>query len=226
MVKKILIGIGAIVVILLAVIATRPSIYHVDRSITITAPADVVFAQVVDFKNFGAWSPWDKLDPNMKKTFDGPERAVGASYTWVGNDEVGEGQMTITELRENEFVGQKLEFIKPFASVAESSFTLVAERENTTLTWAMDGKNDFLGKAFGLMMDMDKMIGADFEKGLASLKTIAEADAQQRKAAEETARAQADAAAAALEAAPSDTTAAAGATAPAEMAAPAATGNP
>ena len=166
-----------------------PDNYRVERSQRIDAPADVVYAQLDNFKAWGAWSPWDKRDPAMKKTFDGPPSGVGAGYAWDGNKEVGQGRMTITGSQpprggssESAELTIRLEFIKPFASVATSGFSVKPEGDKaSTATWSMEGRNNLMGKAFGLFMNMDKRIGGDFEKGLGSLKTVAEADA--RKAA-------------------------------------------
>ncbi|HET6281492.1 MAG TPA: SRPBCC family protein [Polyangia bacterium] len=181
--KKVLlvlaIGIGGFAVF----VATRPDAYRVERSQKIEAPADVVFAQLDNFKAWSEWSPWDKLDPNMKKTYEGPAQGVGASYAWQGNDKVGKGKMTVTEVTPPTAIAYRLEFIEPFASVAQTRFTVKPEGEKATLvTWAMEGKNNFIGKGFGVFMDMDKMIGKDFEKGLGSLKTIVEAEAAKRAA--------------------------------------------
>jgi len=181
--KKVLvvliIGIGGF----LAFAATRPDAYRVERSQRIDAPAEVVFSQLDNFKSWAAWSPWEKRDPAMKRTFEGPASGVGAGYGWQGNKEVGQGRMTITESKpprggsnETAHVSIRLEFIKPFASVASSEFTVKPEGDRAaTVSWVMEGRNNLMGKAFGVFMNMDKMIGKDFEKGLANLKSIAEA---------------------------------------------------
>lgn len=141
----------------------------------------MVFAQLNDMKLWSAWSPWEKLDPDMKRTFDGPANGVGASYRWSGNDKVGEGLMSITESQPDERVVYKLEFIKPWASVATVTIALRPEGDGVAATWSMDGTNDFMGKAMSLVMDMDKMIGKDFEQGLVNLKNTSEAAAQAKK---------------------------------------------
>lgn len=174
MLKKIGVGLAALLVVLGIVVAVQPSTYRVERKITINAGPEAVFAHLEDMKAWAAWSPWDKLDPNMQKTFEGPAKGVGASYTWSGNDDVGKGRMTITAATAPTSVTYKLEFIEPFASVAETGFTLSVSGSQTTVTWAMNGSNDFMGKAFGLVMDMDAMIGADFERGLGTLKGVVE----------------------------------------------------
>lgn len=175
MIKKVLLALAVLVAVLLIVVATRPDTYHVERSTKIDAPAEIVFEQIGDFKNFQAWSPWAKRDPNMTLTVSTPSTGVGASYAWQGNKEVGKGKMTFTEIQHPTRVREKLEFIEPFASTADTGFDIKPEGSGVTLTWAMDGKNNFMGKAFGLVMDMDKMIGKDFEEGLASIKRLAEA---------------------------------------------------
>ncbi|MDI1445903.1 SRPBCC family protein [Polyangium sp. 6x1] len=168
------IGLAAVIVVLLIVIATRPSTYRVERHATIAAPVDLVFAQVKDFRTWASWSPWAKLDPKMKTKFDGKQGEVGAVYEWEGNDDVGAGRMTIAAVKPNERVDIKLEFLKPFASKADNGFAVEAAGKETKITWFMSGENDFLGKAFGLFMDMDAMIGKDFENGLGNFKKVAE----------------------------------------------------
>lgn len=174
MLKKIGIGLAALLAVLLVVVSLQPSSYRVERKITVKSGAEAVYAQLDDLRAWAAWSPWDKLDPNMQKTFEGPAKGVGASYTWSGNDDVGKGRMTIIAATAPSSVSYKLEFIEPFASVADTGFTLTGSGAETTVTWTMTGTNDFLGKAFSLVMDMDAMIGADFERGLGTLKTRVE----------------------------------------------------
>jgi hypothetical protein len=174
MLKKILIGVGAAFALLLFVISLQPATFHVERSISMSAPPEAAFAQVNDFHAWGAWSPWEKLDPNMKRSYDGAAAGVGAKYAWVGNKEVGEGRMTIVQ-SEAAKIAIKLEFLKPFQATNIATFTFTKTPEGTKTTWAMDGNNNFISKAFHLVMDMDKMIGPDFERGLAGMKTAAEA---------------------------------------------------
>lgn len=174
MLKKFLIGLAVIVIVFLIVVAVQPSTYSVTRSATIAATPEAVFPHVNELKKWAAWNPWEKLDPNMKLTYEGPEAGVGASYSWVGNNEVGEGRMTITECKPNESIRFKLEFFKPMAGVSDTLFTFQPQGNHTEVTWAMSGKNDMIGKAFCLFMNMDKMIGGNFEKGLTDLKSIVE----------------------------------------------------
>jgi hypothetical protein len=183
MLKKILIGLGAGVGALLVVIALQPATFHIERSITTTAPPAAALAQVNDFHAWSKWSPWEKLDPGMQRTYEGPTSGVGAKYAWLGNKQVGEGRMTI-EQSEPSRVVVKLEFLKPFAATNTATFSFAKVDDGSQVTWAMDGKNDFMGKAFHLFMDMEKMIGPDFEQGLASLKVAAEAAAKASSVAE------------------------------------------
>jgi hypothetical protein len=175
MLVKILIVLAVIVVGLASVIALQPARYRVSRSITIAAPAPVVFAQVNDFHNWSAWSPWEKIDPAMKRTYAGPPAGAGAAYSWVGNREVGEGRMTIAESHPSDRIRVDLEFVKPFAGTSVAEFTFRPEGDRTVVTWSMTGDKNFIAKAIHLVMNMDRMIGDQFDKGLAAMKTVAEA---------------------------------------------------
>ena len=175
----ILIAVVAIIVILLIVISMRPADFRYARSATIAAPPGAVFGHVNDFKKMDTWSPWLKFDPNVKITHEGPPSGVGAIESWEGNKNVGAGRMTMTESRPNDLIRLKLEFFRPFAATNAAEFTFKAEAASTTVTWAMTGKYNFMTKAMGLFMNMDKMIGGNFEKGLAELKKIAESEARQ-----------------------------------------------
>jgi polyketide cyclase/dehydrase/lipid transport protein len=165
------------VVAVLGLAATKPDHYHVERSATMTAPPAAVFAQLNDFHRWEAWSPWEKLDPAMKRTMEGPESGRDASYAWVGNDKVGEGRMTIVESEPEARVGIRLEFIKPWTETCQTSFALAPEGIGTRVTWGMDGTRNYVAKIFCVFMDMDKMIGSDFERGLGQLKTLTESAA-------------------------------------------------
>jgi hypothetical protein len=159
-----------------AYVATRPDAYHVERSTTVEAPPATVGAQIDDFSVWKEWSPWEKKDPAMKRTLSATPSGVGATYSWQGNKEVGKGKMTITDSKPGEKVAVKLEFIEPFQSQADIKFTMAAESPTTTkLTWAMDGKHNFISKAISVVKPMDGMIGKDFEDGLVGLKKVAEA---------------------------------------------------
>lgn len=173
--KKIGIGVAAVIAVLLVVIATRPDTYHVERSKTISASPAAVYGHVADFHKWDGWSPWDKLDPAMKKTYGGTPGAVGSTYNWVGNDKAGEGDMKISALEPTKRVDVDLHFVKPFEDRSKTRFSFDAEGQGTKVTWAMDGNHNFISKAMCLFMDMDKMIGKDFEQGLDNMKKVAEA---------------------------------------------------
>ncbi len=178
MIKKILIGLVVVIAVFFIVVATRPSEWSLERSTNINAPPGVVFEHINDFHEWSGWSPWDKIDADLKRTYTGPDTGVGATYHWEGKD-TGEGEMKITASKPAEHVGISLSFIKPFAAQNVVDFNLVKEGEGTKVTWKMVGQNNFMSKAFSLFVDMDKMVGGDFEKGLADLKKHAEADAKQ-----------------------------------------------
>jgi uncharacterized protein YndB with AHSA1/START domain len=175
MLKKILVAVAVLVVALVVLVATRPGEFRVERSVLVAAPPERVFAQVSDFHAWSGWSPWAKLDPAMKTDYSGTDGQIGAAYHWVGNDKVGEGRMTITELAPPRRVAIRLEFLKPFAATNTTVFDLAQEQGGTRVAWVMSGRNDTVGKLFSLFMDMDKMVGGDFERGLAALKAQAEA---------------------------------------------------
>ena len=178
MLRKILIALAVIVLGLVAVILSRPDSFRIVRSATIAAPADVVFPMINDLHNWAAWSPWAELDPNMKLTYSGAQSGVGAVYSWVGNDKVGEGRMTILESQPNDKIVIKLEVMKPFEATNTTNFIIKPETGGVDVTWDMTGINNFMSKAVSLAMDMDKEVGGDFAKGLAKLKTVAEAKAK------------------------------------------------
>jgi hypothetical protein len=174
-VKKILIALVVVVAGLAVVIALQPSTFRVSRSATMAAaPADV-FAQVNDFHNWQAWSPWLALDPAAKTSFEGASSGRGAVFTWSGNSAVGEGSMTVVDSQPPSRITIKLAFVKPFASTADTVFDLAPAGPGTVVTWTMSGENNFIAKGFCLFMGgMDRMIGPDFEKGLAQMKTVVE----------------------------------------------------
>ena len=174
MLVKTLIGVAIVVAALAGYVATRPSEFSVSRSATFAAPAPAVFAQVNELKKWEAWSPWAKKDPQAKSSYAGPAAGAGASMSWAGNKEVGEGRMTIVESSPNALVRFKLEFFKPFAATNTAEFSFKEEGGRTALTWSMRGQNNFIGKAMCLVFDMDKMVGGDFEAGLAGIKAIVE----------------------------------------------------
>lgn len=175
--KKLFIGLGALgalVVVFLIVVALQPSSFRVSRSARMAAPAAAIFPHINELKKWQPWSPWMKLDPNAKSTFEGPAGGKGAAMTWAGNNEVGEGKMTIIESKPVELVRFRLDFYKPMAGTSEAEFTFKPEANGTVVTWSMSGTNNFIGRAMCMIMNMDKMVGGEFEKGLASIKAIVE----------------------------------------------------
>lgn len=178
MLKKALLALLALIAILAGLVSTRQSSYKVTRTATIAAPPERVFAMLNDYHKWADWSPWAKIDPNMKVSYEGPASGVGASYSWVGNNDVGEGKMTTLDTRDNEYMKIKLEFLKPFESNSITEFTLRPEGGGTHVSWEMTGEADFMTKAFTLFSSMDSMVGPDFEKGLSRLKTLAEREAR------------------------------------------------
>jgi len=179
MLKTILVALAVIIVVLVVIVALQPSDFRVARSTTISAPPPAVFAQVNDFHKWEAWNPWGKIDPAMKQTYEGAPAGPGAIYTWSGNNEVGEGRMTITDSRPSDLIRVKLEFFKPFAATNTAEFAFKPEGNQTLVTWSMFGEKNFMAKAVHLVMNMDKMIGGQFEKGLADMKSAVEAPAKQ-----------------------------------------------
>jgi uncharacterized protein YndB with AHSA1/START domain len=175
--RKILIGL-VVVLAVLVVVVLQPSEFRVERTATVAAPAPVVFARVNDFHHWEAWNPWAKIDPAMRQTYEGAPAGVGAAYTRAGNNEVGEGRMTIIESRPSELIRIQLEFLKPFRATSTAEFTFRPAGDRTAVTWSMTGTNNFVAKAIHLVMNMDRMIGGQFEIGLARLKAIAEAAAR------------------------------------------------
>ncbi len=178
MLETILIALAVIVVVFLIVVAMQPAQYRVARSATVAAPAQAVFAQVNDFHKWEAWNPWGKIDPAMKNSYEGAPAGSGAVYSWVGNKEVGEGRMTLTESQPSDLIRIKMEFFKPFAGNSIAEFTFKPTGNQTAVTWSMTGEKNFMAKAIHLFMNMDKMIGGQFEKGLAQIKSLVEGPAK------------------------------------------------
>jgi uncharacterized protein YndB with AHSA1/START domain len=178
MLTGILVTFGAIVAGSAVVVARRPSEFRVSRMATIAAPASVVFAQVNDFRKWAAWSPYEKRDPAMRKTYEGAPAGTGAVYAWSGNKEVGEGRSTITESRPNELIRMRLEFEKPFKATSTAEFAFKPEGDRTAVTWSLTGRHNFVMKAMCLFMNMDRMVGGDFEQGLADMKSLVEGAAR------------------------------------------------
>jgi len=174
MIRKIALAVLALVAVFAAVVAMQPAEFKVERSLVIAAPPADLFAQVNDFHKWVNWSPWENLDASMKKTFSGTPSGPGSVYEWNGNDKVGSGRMTLTESIPTSLVRIKLEFFKPFEANNITGFIFTPEGAGTKVTWNMSGNNNFIAKAAGLFMNMDKIVGGDFEKGLSQLKAAVE----------------------------------------------------
>ena len=169
----------AIVVILLiagvlAYAATRPDSFAVQRSISIKAPPEKVYPLIADFHRWGEWSPWEKLDPAMQRSFSGPDNGQGAVYAWDSKGKAGAGRMEIVDTSAPSSVVIKLDFIRPFEGHNTATFTLQGQGDSTTVNWTMAGPAPYISKLMGLFFNMDKLIGADFETGLNNLKRLTE----------------------------------------------------
>lgn len=175
MMLTLLVIVAVLVIGFLVFVSTRPATFRYERRLAIAAPAAELFDQVNDLRRFQDWNPWAKLDPQCQVIYTGPTTGIGAAYEWKGNRKVGEGALTITDSRPHEFLRMRLEFRKPFAATNTGEFTFTPQGGGTLVVWAMHGENNFMSKLFNVFVDCEKMIGADFEKGLASLKALAEA---------------------------------------------------
>jgi uncharacterized protein YndB with AHSA1/START domain len=171
--KKILLYIlGALVVIVLGILgvaATKADAFHIQRSATINAPAEKIFAHINDFHNWTAWSPWEKLDPAMKRSYSGAASGKGAMYAWNGNSDVGSGNMEITESTPSSRIVIALNFLTPFEGHNIAEFTLEPAGESTKVTWAMHGPMNFVAKVMSVFFSMDSMVGNQFAQGLTTL---------------------------------------------------------
>lgn len=177
MLKWIVIVVIALVVIiggLVVYASTKPDDFRVQRTALVKAPPERIYPLIADLQAWKAWSPWEKKDPKMTRTFSGPQSGVGAAYAWDGDKNVGAGRMEITEATAPSKVVLRLEFLKPFEATNTATFALAPGVDGTTVTWSMDGKYNIFSKVMCLFMDMDKMVGTDFEAGLANLKSLAE----------------------------------------------------
>jgi uncharacterized protein YndB with AHSA1/START domain len=174
MLKKIVIALLVIVVLICGLAMMKPDSFVVTRSIAIKAPPEKVFVLINDFHNWSHWSPWEHLDPNMKRTFSGAAAGKGAVYGWEGNSDVGAGRMEITDEAMPTKVEVKLEFLKPVAMTNQTEFALTSSGDTTTVTWNMRGPMPFITKLMSVFTSMDAMVGKDFEKGLANMKASAE----------------------------------------------------
>ncbi len=163
-----------LVIIFLAYAATRPDSFSVQRSTAIQAPPQKIFALIDDFKAWPAWSPWEKLDPAMTRSFSATTSGKGANYAWAGDSKAGAGRMEIIDDAAPTSITIKLDFIKPIESSNKVVFTLEPKGDATTVTWTMNGPSPFVSKVLGVFFNMDEMIGGDFETGLGNLKAFAE----------------------------------------------------
>lgn len=174
MFKKILIAVVLISGVFAVLVSMRPDEFQVSRTIRIAAAPERIFPYVNNVQSWDKWSPWAKIDPQAKFSYEGPAEGVGAISRWDGNNEVGTGSMTVIESRPNEYIKFDLEFLKPFAGHNTADFVFKSEADKTTVTWSMSGKNNFITKAVGLFLNCDKMVGDQFEKGLENLKALSE----------------------------------------------------
>jgi hypothetical protein len=174
MIKKIALVVAVLIAGVLLYAATRPDTLHVERTAAINAPAGKIYPLISDFHSWTSWSPYEKRDPALKRTYSGAESGKGAVYQWEGNSEVGSGRMEITDTSAPSKVVIKLDFITPFEGHNVAQFTMQPSGRATNVTWSMDGPTPYLGKVIGVFINMDRMIGTDFEAGLANLKTLTE----------------------------------------------------
>lgn len=174
MIKIIVIIFVLLIAGVLAFAATRPDVFQVQRSAWIKAPPEKVYALINDFRQWGAWSPWEKKDPGMKRTFSAVTAGKGATYAWDGNKDVGKGSMEITEARPSSKIRLKLDFETPFEAHNNVTFTLEPRDGGTQVNWLMEGPVPYFAKIIHVFINMDRMVGADFEAGLTNLKTVAE----------------------------------------------------
>ena len=168
-----LIAVVIVLIVLCIVISMRPGTFRLERKATITAPTEKVFSYINDFREWAKWSPWEKMDLNMQKIYSGAVSGKGSIYEWTGNNKVGMGRMEITGSTPNRIM-LDLDFLKPFEAHNKTEFLLAANGDTTEVTWTMSGDLSFLMKAMHLVMNMDKVVGKDFESGLAGLKALAE----------------------------------------------------
>jgi uncharacterized protein YndB with AHSA1/START domain len=174
MLKIVLIAVALIIGGVLILAATKPDTFRVQRAASIKAPPEKIFAVISDFHGWEAWSPWEKMDPAMKRSYSGAAKGKGAVYAWEGNGKVGQGSMEITEAAAPSKVVMDLDFVKPFAAHNKVDFTLVPKGDVTEVTWTMNGPVPYLAKIMHVFMNMDSMVGGQFEAGLANLKSITE----------------------------------------------------
>ena len=171
---KIAIILAVLIAGILIFAATRPDTFRIERSTTINAPPEKIYPNINGFHPWEAWSPWEKIDPAVKRSYSGADSGKGAVYAWQGNKDIGQGRMEIVESTPSSNVVIKIDFIKPFEAHNTIEFTLERQGDGAKVTQAMYGPSPFVSKLMGLFCSMDKMVGQKFEEGLASLKVIAE----------------------------------------------------
>ncbi|CAN5917156.1 K(+)-transporting ATPase subunit F [soil metagenome] len=177
MLKILAIVFGVIALFIAAVLGfatSKPDSFEVQRSITIKAAPEKVYALIDDFHRWAEWSPWEKFDPTMQRSFSGAERGKGAAYAWQGNSKVGSGRMEITDPQPPSKIAIQLDFIQPFEGHNVAEFSLQPQADGTQVTWAMRGPTPFVSKVMQVFVSMDQLIGKDFETGLANMKLAAE----------------------------------------------------
>lgn len=174
MLKIILLVIAMLIAGVLIFAATKPDTFRVERKAAIEAPPEKVFALINDFRQWGPWSPWEKKDPAMKRTFGATTAGKGATYAWEGNKDVGQGSMEIVDAVAPSRIRLKLDFVQPFEAHNVVTFTLTPQGKTTEVSWAMEGPAPYFAKIIHVFINMDTMVGKDFEAGLASLKALAE----------------------------------------------------
>ena len=175
--KKIGLALVAAIALAAVIVAAQPSAFAIERSVSIEAPASLIYGHIASVRAMDVWSPWSKMDPQLQTVYDGPESGVGARSSWEG-PKMGKGRVTVTAAAADREVEMKLEMLAPMAATNRVLFTLSPRGETTAVTWRMEGTNGFVGKAMALVMNMETMVGDEFARGLGSLKTLVEAEAQ------------------------------------------------
>jgi len=165
---------AVIIAAILILAATKPATLRVQRAISINAPPERIFSLISDFHQWLSWSPYEQKDPAMKRTYSGAERGKGAVYAWDGDKNVGSGRMEILETSAPQKIVIKLDFFTPFEGHNTAEFTMLPQGDGTHVTWLMHGPANFMSRLIQVFINLDKMIGKDFEAGLANLKTLTE----------------------------------------------------
>jgi uncharacterized protein YndB with AHSA1/START domain len=174
MIEALVIVVVVLIALLLIYAATRPATFRVERSVIINAPAEKIFSLINDFRKWEPWSPWEKVDPAVKRSYSGAVSGEGAVYEWSGNKNIGQGRMEIVESLPPSKVKLKIDFIKPFEAHNTIEFTFIPQGDSTLITQAMYGPSPFISRLMGIFCSMDKMVGRKYEEGLANLKALSE----------------------------------------------------